>query len=263
MSQQEINDVTSIELRGVLEQYAVPDPKIVNTIPRNGINLEFVGHAEITKILIDIDPLWSWQPAAWDNGRPAIHVVNDVATMWATLTLCGKQMLGVGSAKSTKPDLDKELVGDFLRNAAMRFGISLALWSKQDWDVQPQTAALPAPLQLQVVRERKAQEAAVSVANHPANVAKTVAKLVEVFDADEVFGVATTKAKSSVVPVAGAPAASNGVSDKQKGLISKLAKEKCDGDITAVLQKLFDTDNLNSLTTAQGSKVIKHLMELR
>jgi hypothetical protein len=81
-------------LRAVLEQYAVPDPKIVGTIPRNGINLAYVSHADITRILIEIDPSWSWQPVAWDNGRPAIHIENGTATMWATLTLLRKVFVG-------------------------------------------------------------------------------------------------------------------------------------------------------------------------
>jgi len=114
-------------LKAVLEQYAIPDPKIVGTIPRNGINLAYVSHADITKILIEIDPTWNWQPVAWDNGRPAIHVENGTATMWATLTLLGKSLLGVGSVRADKQDLDKELIGDFLRNASMRFGIALSL----------------------------------------------------------------------------------------------------------------------------------------
>jgi predicted phosphoribosyltransferase len=89
-------EMNTVLLRAVLEQYATPDPKIVGTIPRNGINLAYVSHADITRILIEIDPLWSWQPVAWENGRPAIHVDNGTATMWATLPtlstlLCKKQ----------------------------------------------------------------------------------------------------------------------------------------------------------------------------
>lgn len=122
------------QLLQVLTQYAVPDPRIVGKLPRGGINLDFVGHADITKILIEIDPLWRWVPIAWNEGRPAIHIENGMATMWAELTLLGHSRLGVGSVRADKPDLDKELVSDFLRNAAMRFGICLNLWTKQEWD---------------------------------------------------------------------------------------------------------------------------------
>lgn len=122
------------QLLDVLKHYAVPDPKIVGKLPKGGRQLDFVGHADITKILIEIDPNWRWVPCGWENGRPAIHIHNGIATMWGELQLLGQARLGVGSVSADKGDLDKELVSDFLRNAAMRFGICLALWTKQEWD---------------------------------------------------------------------------------------------------------------------------------
>jgi hypothetical protein len=121
-------------LADVLTKYAVPDPKIVGKLPKGGTQLDFVGHADITRILIEIDPWWWWEPCGWVNGRPAIHVENGMATMWAYMYVHDKPMLGVGSVRADKQELDKELVGDFLRNAAMRFGISLALWTKNEWE---------------------------------------------------------------------------------------------------------------------------------
>lgn len=121
-------------LLNVLLKHAVPDPKIVGKLPKGGIQLDFVGHADITRILIEIDPCWRWVPIAWENGRPLIHVENGIATMWGELTLLGHARLGVGSCRADKQDLDKELVSDFLRNAAMRFGIALSLWTKQEWE---------------------------------------------------------------------------------------------------------------------------------
>ena len=121
-------------LADILTKYAVPDPKIVGKLPKGGTQLDFVGHADITRILLEIDPTWRWVPIAWDNGRPAIHVENGMATMWGELTILGQARLGVGSVRADKQELDKELVGDFLRNAAMRFGICLSLWTKQEWE---------------------------------------------------------------------------------------------------------------------------------
>lgn len=129
-----------MKLEEIIKAYGVPDPSIVGKLPRGGITLDFVGHAEINRILIDVDVNWSWEPCGWDNGRPAIHEVNGMAVMWGYLTILGKTMLGVGSARSDKPDLDKELIGDFLRNASMRFGICLSLWSKSEWDEHPAPA---------------------------------------------------------------------------------------------------------------------------
>ena len=54
--------------------------------------------------------------------------------MWGRLTIHGVTRVAVGSCEVIKPDLDKELVSDFLRNAAMRFGICLSLWTKQEWE---------------------------------------------------------------------------------------------------------------------------------
>jgi hypothetical protein len=151
-------------LKKVLTDYAVPDPKIVGKLPKGGIQLDFVGHADITRILIEIDPNWRWVPCGWDNGRPAIHVENGMATMWGELQLLGQGRLGVGSVRADKPDLDKELVSDFLRNAAMRFGICLSLWTKQEWDDLGNTPA-PAPRKGQTKAaetiQRVAQKAAV------------------------------------------------------------------------------------------------------
>jgi hypothetical protein len=233
------NETESLMLKAVLEQYATPDPKIVGMITKNGVNLDFVGHAEITRILIEIDPMWNWQPAAWIDGRPAIYESNGVATMWGNLTLLNKTLTGVGTAntvmttrsgeKFNKPDYEKELIGDFLRNAAMRFGICLSLWSKQD---REQPTSTPAPIQ-------EAKQ------NHPAS-PMTIKQIEEVF----------TK-PATVTSITGL------VSDKQKGLISKLAKEKLNGDVAPVIQELFSKQNLNTLTTKEGSELIKHIMNLQ
>ena len=136
------------ELRNILKDYAKPDPSIVQQLPKGGTKLDFVGHADITRILIEIDPYWSWEPCGWVQGRPAIHVENGTATMWGWLTVLGKELLGVGSVRADKGDYEKELIGDFLRNASMRFGISLNLWTKNQWsdlDNNKPQPAKPAP----------------------------------------------------------------------------------------------------------------------
>jgi hypothetical protein len=163
------------QLLEVLNKYAVPDPKIVGKLPKGGTQLDFVGHADITRILIEIDPHWRLVPIAWDNGRPAMNIVNDMATMWFELTLLGTSRLAIGSAKSNSPDLDKILYGDALRNGSMRFGISLNLWTKNEWEdldhnpapakpasrpaqPQPQTAQKPKPKTLTALSEEQVNQ---------------------------------------------------------------------------------------------------------
>lgn len=143
----------SNQLLQVLKDHAVPDPKIVGKLPKGNMQLDFVGHADITRILIEIDPMWRWVPIAWDEGRPKIHVENGMATMWGELQLLGHARLGVGSVRADKADLDKELVSDFLRNAAMRFGICLSLWTKQEWDDLNNNPA-PAPAKKPATKPR-------------------------------------------------------------------------------------------------------------
>jgi hypothetical protein len=251
-------------LRAVLDAYATPDPKIVGTIPRNGINLAYVSHADITKILIEVDPAWSWQPIEWVNGRPAINVENGTATMWGTLTLLGKPMLGVGSVRADKQDLDKELVGDFLRNAAMRFGIALSLWSKQDWSDNTTITSLPA------VQAKRAEEAKPYVGNHPAKGVpspKVVREFVQDNEPtpDEVAEIAAQFNATIVENITPIKAATSGgkASEKQKGLISKLAKEKVNGDCVPLMQQLFNKSAVGELTSKEASGLIKQLMEMR
>jgi hypothetical protein len=121
-------------LSNILTKYGVPDPKIVGKLPKGNAHLDFVGHADVTKFLLETDPNWRWVPIEWKDGRPAIHVENGMATMWGELTVLGQSRLGVGSVRADKADLDKELVSDFIRNAAMRFGFCLSLWTKQEWE---------------------------------------------------------------------------------------------------------------------------------
>ena len=136
----------TIGLEEVLNKYGVPDPKIVGKLPKGGIQLDFVGHADVTKMLIEIDAHWSWEPTAFDtDGLPAYRVENGYAHMAGWLTIHGVRRLGIGSVAHNKQDLLKELVSDFIRNAAMRFGICLSLWTKQEWDDVDRPA--PAPTQ--------------------------------------------------------------------------------------------------------------------
>lgn len=98
------------------------------------IHLDYVGHAETTSILLDADPAWSWEPMAFDaDGLPKFDAING---LWIRLTVCGVTRIGYGTAENAgfkaKGDLVKEVIGDAIRNAAMRFGVALNLWAKTD-----------------------------------------------------------------------------------------------------------------------------------
>lgn len=123
------------QLRDIVARYGDPDPALVSKLPKGGTTLSYMGHAEVTRALLDIDPAWSWEPVALDEmGLPRIITRGSMSELWIRLTVLGVTRLGVGTCESKKAEQSKELIGDALRNAAMRFGFALALWSKAEWD---------------------------------------------------------------------------------------------------------------------------------
>lgn len=119
---------------------------------KDAVHLDYVGHAALTDRLLDTDIEWSWEPMAFNaDGLPAFDRNNG---LWIKLTVCGVTRLGYGSADGKSGgDAVKEIIGDALRNAAMRFGAALDLWHKgdlhlgddegqsQDGEVSPQSPA--------------------------------------------------------------------------------------------------------------------------
>ena len=93
------------------------------------VHLDYVGHAALTDRLLQCDPMWNWEPVATTEfGTPAL---DGNGGMWIKLTVCDVTRLGYGHADGKKGgDAVKEVIGDALRNAAMRFGAALDLWHK-------------------------------------------------------------------------------------------------------------------------------------
>lgn len=121
-------------------------PECGNWITSAHMHLDYVGHAEITDRFLDVDPEWSWTPVAFnERGLPAM-VTNDKGQpigMWITLTIQGVSRLGYGSCEAGKSDAVKELIGDALRNAGMRFGAALDLWAKGKLESEVDAPAAP------------------------------------------------------------------------------------------------------------------------
>jgi len=126
---------------------------MISKLPRGRTELDFVGHADLTHRLLDVDPFWNWEPAATDEAGLPVLDLNDKGQpigLWIKLTVAGVTRLGYGSCIPGKNDAVKELIGDALRNAAMRFGAALDLWSKSDRADAAKTSNDPG---LQSVRE--------------------------------------------------------------------------------------------------------------
>ena len=95
------------------------------------VHLDYVGHASLTDRLLDVDPNWNWQPMGTDDrGLPAF---DNTGGLWIRLTVLGMTRLGYGDAASA--GATKEIIGDALRNAGMRFGMALDLWHKGELHV--------------------------------------------------------------------------------------------------------------------------------
>lgn len=111
---------------------------------KDATHLDYVGHAALTDRLLDTDIEWSWEPVAFTaEGLPAF---DRTGGLWIKLTVCGVSRLGYGAADGkTGGDAVKEIIGDALRNAAMRFGAALDLWHKGDLHVDDDEPARTAP----------------------------------------------------------------------------------------------------------------------
>ncbi len=117
---------TQVQLLALLR---APFPeKQISQLPKGGTTLSYVGHAALTSRLLDVDPFWTWEPMALTpQGLP---LFDESGGLWIRLTICGHTRLGYGHAAKKTGDGIKEIIGDALRNAAMRFGAALDLWHK-------------------------------------------------------------------------------------------------------------------------------------
>lgn len=126
-------------------------PEQIGHLPKGGVQLDYVGHAATTDRLLQVDPEWNWKPYALDErGLPALDADGN---LWIVLTVAGVSRPGVGDGRNMK-----ERIGDAIRNAAMRFGVALDLWAKEDLQAEPgsgkpETAKKAAP------SSRKSKEA--------------------------------------------------------------------------------------------------------
>ena len=97
----------------------------IGKLPKGGALLDYVGHAAVTDRLLAVDPEWTWEPFATD--AMGLPLEDRAGNLWIRLTVCGVTRIGVGDGKTAK-----EKIGDALRNASMRFGVALDLWSKEE-----------------------------------------------------------------------------------------------------------------------------------
>jgi hypothetical protein len=136
----------------------------ISYLPKGGVKLAYVGHAALTDRLLDADPMWTWEPLSMADGLPVLDANKG---MWIRLTVCGVTRLGYGHAGSkTGGDAMKEIIGDALRNAAMRFGAALDLWHKGELHAHVEEPAQEQPI---LARDLELEELALFLVDCHAN----------------------------------------------------------------------------------------------
>jgi len=116
-------------------------PECGNAHHKGAVHLDYVGHAAATDRLLDADERWGWEPVA-DPASLGLPMVP--GGMWIKLTVDGHSRYGFGCADGkTGGDAIKEIIGDAIRNAGMRFGMALDLWHKGDLHGDDEASAEP------------------------------------------------------------------------------------------------------------------------
>lgn len=103
---------------------------------------EYVGHAEVTARLLDVDPAWVWEPVAFT--AEGVPFFDKAGGLWIRLTVHGVTRYGYGYSAADPGDV-KETIGLGIRNAAMRFGVALELWGAQRRQPEPDGHHEPTP----------------------------------------------------------------------------------------------------------------------
>jgi hypothetical protein len=148
------------ELRAPFEDWEVQ--QLPGTSRRPPI--DYVSHADVTRRLLDVDPYWTWEPLWYEeNGRPGLErdAHGNPVGLWIKLTVCGVTRIGYGSIESPESgdeDLDavKKLISDAIKNASMRFGVALDLWSPASRNLRENVKRMVAGLAHQQAEELRA-----------------------------------------------------------------------------------------------------------
>jgi len=114
-------------------------PHLISKLPATSKRpaLDYVGHAAVTDRLNHAAPDWTY------HVDPVEVVFTDgtkhVVAVMGTLTIGGVSRVEAGAvdSPSTYGQELKEAISDFIRRGAMRFGVALDLWAKEDLTSEP------------------------------------------------------------------------------------------------------------------------------
>jgi hypothetical protein len=112
-----------------------------NRLTEAHLHLDYVGHAAVTVRMLEVDPTWNWRPCtkAELEDLPKHDPGHE---MWIALTILGVTRFGIGDDMGRGgTDGKKIMIGDAIRNAALRFGVAIDLWSKEDLSAKAEAEA--------------------------------------------------------------------------------------------------------------------------
>ncbi|MEV6879143.1 hypothetical protein [Amycolatopsis sp. NPDC051128] len=157
------------------EHVVKPCAECGTTVTEAHDDVEYVGHAWVRERLNKVDPMWNWEPLAYDaDGLP---MFDRFGGLWQKITVCGKTMLGYGDAPNQRGSRAvKETIGDGLRNGGQSFGIALSMWQQR----RPPRAVQPAGPKL--TDEQRAARLRDQIKRFQKGKGKTFATVVNGFD---------------------------------------------------------------------------------
>ena len=101
-----IDNTTSGEkLKELFETWFMPPKEMIGHQNRGGMTLDYLGHANTTRALIESDPFWSWEPMSWEeNGLPMFgrDKNGEPISFCIWLTVHGKTLMGFGTVEVRK-----------------------------------------------------------------------------------------------------------------------------------------------------------------
>ena len=100
----------------------------IGKLPKAGTKLDYVGHAAVTARLLEVDPDFEFGPVMNANHVPIVRPGGrSGAEVLYALTVLGVTRHEWGDGPNMK-----ECSSDAIRRCAMRFGVALDLWAKED-----------------------------------------------------------------------------------------------------------------------------------
>lgn len=145
-----LDDAAAAERKAALAQipamWANPPAELLSKLPKGKVDLDYMGHADITLALISIDPFYDYGWLTHPDGTMLIQDRGRRLVLEGWVKVHGHVHRCVGTCEANKFEPEKELIGDLLRNGAMRFGFATQLWSKAeqyDWAqmIEPSTSS--------------------------------------------------------------------------------------------------------------------------